>query len=326
MSIRFLSSLSLVAGMSLAAQAETLPYPDSDSSDGYDSAYYAEAYSGSYHSTPALESESSSKSIFPTQSYFELLGPMDSRNGHGHVNIQNWVTDVNLCRMSSGSWNFSAITGLRMTWFNGQGADEMDVDRLYTIWLNMNASCVISGKTRLVFGFTPEISTDFDTWTHNNIFFGGHAMITGPLNDRFSYGIGIGYYPQLGEAPMLPVLQFKWKTGNKWSLQLEGARLSYTKMVGEGLTWGPFVSIVSGTWTIHHDRRVRQFEWISGVAGVGANIGLGRWGSVRPRLMTDVGFSFGNSGTLKTSNGNHELEKRHYDPVFYLRACIQFVF
>lgn len=146
MSIRFLSSLSLVAGMSLAAQAETLPYPDSDSSDGYDSAYYAEAYSGSYHSTPAPKSESSSKSIFPTQSYFELLGPMDSRNGHGHVNIQNWVTDVNLCRMSSGSWNFSAITGLRMTWFNGQGADEMDVDRLYTIWLNMNASCVISGK------------------------------------------------------------------------------------------------------------------------------------------------------------------------------------
>ena len=70
MSIRFLSSLSLVAGMSLAAQAETLPYPDSDSSDGYDSAYYAEAYSGSYHSTPAPKSESSSKSIFPTQSYF----------------------------------------------------------------------------------------------------------------------------------------------------------------------------------------------------------------------------------------------------------------
>ena len=96
--------------------------------------------------------------------------------------------------------------------------------------------------------------------------------------------------------------------------------------MGEGLTWGPFVSIVSGTWTIHHDRRVRQFEWISGIAGVGANIGLGRWGSVRPRLMTDVGFSFGNSGTLKTSNGNHELEKRHYDPGFYLRAGLQFEF
>lgn len=251
---------------------------------------------------------------------------MDSRNGHGHVDVQNWLTNVNLCRMSSGSWGFSAIAALRMTWFNGQGASAMDVDRLYTIWLNMNASCVIAGKTRLVFGITPQISTDFDTWTHNNIFFGGHAMIAGPLNDRFSYGLGIGYYPQLGGTPLLPLFQFKWEAGNHWSLQLEGARLSYTKKVGEGLTWGPFISVVSGTWTIHHDRRVRQFQWISGVAGVGANIGLGHWGSVRPRLMADVGFSFGNSGTIKTSNGNHELEKYHYDPGFYLRAGLQFEF
>lgn len=84
--------------------------------------------------------------------------------------------------------------------------------------------------------------------------------------------------------------------------------------------------MVSGTWTIHHDRRVRQFEWISGVAGVGADVGLGHWGSVRPRLVADVGFSFGNSGTIKTSNGSHELEKYHYDPGFYLRAGLQFEF
>ena len=96
--------------------------------------------------------------------------------------------------------------------------------------------------------------------------------------------------------------------------------------MSEGLTWGPFVSVVSGTWTIHHDRRVRQFEWISGVAGVGADVGLGHWGSVRPRLVADVGFSFGNSGTIKTSNGSHELEKYHYDPGFYLRAGLQFEF
>ena len=48
----------------------------------------------------------------PTQSYFELLGPMDSRNGRGSVDIQNWMTDLNLCRMSSGSWNFFFYGGL----------------------------------------------------------------------------------------------------------------------------------------------------------------------------------------------------------------------
>lgn len=65
---------------------------------------------------------------------------MDSRNGHGSVNIQNWMTDLNLCRMSSGSWGFSSTAALRLSWFNGEGAREMDVDELYTIWLNVTAS------------------------------------------------------------------------------------------------------------------------------------------------------------------------------------------
>ena len=61
-------------------------------------------------------------------------------------------------------------------------------------------------------------------------------------------------------------------------------------------------------------------------AGIGADVGLGHWGSVRPRLVADVGFSFGNSGTIKTSNGSHDLEKYHYDPGFYLRAGLLFEF
>ena len=88
----------------------------------------------------------------------------------------------------------------------------------------------------------------------------------------FSYGIGIGCYPQLGDYPFLPLIQFKWEASRNWTLQLEGARLSYINKVSDGLKWGPFVSVVSGTWTIHHDRRVRQFAWISGVAGIGADV------------------------------------------------------
>lgn len=87
----------------------------------------------------------------------------------------------------------------------------MDVDRLYTIWLNVNASYAITGKTRLVFGVTPQISTDFDTWTSHNIFLGGHVLLAGPLNDRFSYGIGIGCYPQLGDYPSCPLSSLNGK-------------------------------------------------------------------------------------------------------------------
>lgn len=310
----------------MPAQANVQPYPEGDYSDGYDAGYYAEAYSGSYENAPAPTGESDSKSFFPTQSYFELLGPMDSRHRQGSLDIQNWMTDLNLFRLSSGSWNFSSTASLRLSWFNGEGADDMDVDRLYTICLNANAAYLIKGRTSLVLGVTPQISTDFDTWTKHNIFLGGHILLAGPLNERFSYGIGIGCYPQLGDYSVLPLIQFKWEASNHWTLQLEGTRLSYVNKVKDGLSWGPFVSVVSGTWTIHHERRVRQFVWLSGVTGVGMDIGLGRWGSVRPRLTADIGFSFGNSGTIRTSNGSHELEKYHYDPGFYLRAGVQFEF
>ena len=89
MLLRFLSSLFFASGIVLTAQANTQPYPDSDSSDGYDTGFYAEAYSVGYDSAPAPAGESASRPVFPTQSYFELLGPMDSRNGRGSVDIQN---------------------------------------------------------------------------------------------------------------------------------------------------------------------------------------------------------------------------------------------
>lgn len=321
MLIRAFSSLLIVTAMTLPVWAAPEPYPDS--ADGYDSS----DYSFGYDSGPSSGSTSfTSRAGMPTQAYFELLGPMDSRRSHGSLEVQNWMTNINLCKMSSGSWGFFATTALRLTWLNGEGADVLDVDRLCTIWLNMNASYNITGKTRLMFGINPQISTDFDTWTHNNFFFGGHVMLAGPLNDRFSYGIGLGYYPQMGNDPLLPLFQFKWKTSNRWALQLEGPRLSYVNKVSEGFIWGPFVSMMSGTWTIHRDRRVRQFDWFSGVAGVGTQVGLGRWGGVRPKLMADVGFSFANSATFRTSNGSHELEKYHYDPGFYLKVGLEFAF
>ena len=67
MLLRFLSSLFFASGIVLTAQANTQPYPDSDSSDGYDTGFYAEAYSGGYDSAPAPAGESASKPVFPTQ-------------------------------------------------------------------------------------------------------------------------------------------------------------------------------------------------------------------------------------------------------------------
>ncbi len=321
---RLYFGLCVAACVSVAVGQDVVPYPEyDDSSDGgYEAAY--DENTGSFYTEE--KSSYTSQFLWPTRAGYELLGPMDSRNGRGSLDVQHWAFMLNIGQYDSGNWHADFRAGMRMSWFNGSGAAELDVERLYTVRMQFNASYRFSDATRLLFGIDPQISTDFDTWTNKNIYFGGYAMIAGKVNDSLRGGIGIGYYPQLGSFPLLPVAQFTWHRDANHYLQLEGLRLAYNTKVSDGFTWGPFVGVSSGTWTVNRHRQTHQLRWVSGVAGVGLDIGLGKWGSAKPRLKTDLGFTFGNSGSIHTSNGRHELEKYHYDPGFYLRAGLEFNF
>ncbi len=297
------------------AVAEEVAYPDEYNTPGYDTAAYYEN-----------ESSSISKAYLPTQTYYEFLGPMDSHRGPGHLSIQHWALRTNVGQWQSGKWGGEFKASLRASWFDGAGAARLDVDRLYTIGISADASYQVGDRYRLMFGVTPQISTDFDTWSNKDIYFGGHIVFAGQVNEKLSGGIGIAYYPQLGSWPLLPVLQFNYKLDDYRSLELEGLRFSYKMKVNDAFTWGPFVNVSSGTWTVNRHRQTHQLQWTSGVAGLCFDIGLGKWGSATPRLVTDVGFTFGNSGSINTSNGRHELEKYHYNPGFYLRAALNFNF
>ena len=61
---------------------------------GYDTGYYAEAYSGGYNSSPAPTGENASKPVFPTQSYFELLGPMAVSYTHLPNSLFNCIAEI----------------------------------------------------------------------------------------------------------------------------------------------------------------------------------------------------------------------------------------
>ncbi len=320
---RFYLGLSAAACVGVAVGQEMMPYPEYD--DSSDSGYAA-TYDENMPFYTEEESSYSSQFLWPTRIGYELLGPMNSRNGRGDLDVQHWDFMLNLGQYDSGKWHTDFRAGLRMSRFNGSGALALDVDCLYTVRMQFNASYRLSDTTRLMFGINPQISTDFDTWTNKNIYFGGYAMIAGKVNENLTGGIGIAYYPQLGSFPILPAVQFTWYRNANHYLQLEGLRLAYNIKVSDGFTWGPFVGISSGTWTVNRHRHTHRFQWESGVAGVGFDIGLGKWGTAKPRLKTDLGFTFGNSGSIHTSNGRHELEKYHYDPGFYLRAGLEFNF
>ncbi len=291
---------------------------------GYDSYDYS-SYDPSINDNSGTAS-SSPKPLFPTQSYYELLGPMKAKNGSGHVHLTNWMTKFNLMNHRGSRFVFNMDAALRMTWIHGREDADVDMDRLYTIWLSATAGYRLFGSTYLMAGLTPELSSDMNTWCSRDLYMGGHALLRSKPSDSFDYAVGLAYAPQLASSPLLPFFIVNWKVSPVWTMHFEGTRLSLMNREGGVFSWGPFCSVVSGTWTVKHNRRYERFSWTSGVLGIATETKLGTWGSVRPKLVADVGFTFYNSAKFKTANGRDEISKQRMDPGFYIRAGIQFAY
>lgn len=271
-------------------------------------------------------SDSSSAWVWPTMSYLEVLGPMKYSKGSGHAQVTSWTTSFDFVHMKKGRWGFNADGAFRMTWVDSSRDAYMDVDRLYTIWTNLNITYRLFGSTRLIVAVMPQWSSDFDSWVSENFYLGAHAVLSGKLNDNVRYVAGAAYAPQFGDSPWIPYVGVTWKLNDRWTLDLMAPRIALKNKVSEGFTWGPFFSIVSGTWTVKRNRRHERFEWRSCALGVFAETGLGQWGEVHPVLLTDVGVSCWNRGRFKSSSGNEEYASYRFEPGFYMRVGLQLKF
>ena len=272
------------------------------------------------------DADSDSPGIWPSMSYLEMLGPMKYEKGDGHAKVTNWTTLFDFVHMSKGRWSFNADGAFRMSWIDGSRDATLDVDRLFTIWTNLNMSYRLFGQTRLVAALTPQWSSDFDSWVSDNFFLGGNVMLTGKLGEKGTYVAGFAYAPQLGDNPWIPYIGGKWKLNDRWTLDLMAPRFSLKNKVSDGFTWGPFISVMSGTWTVKRNRHHERFEWRSCLVGVSTETGLGQWGKVRPKLLADVGMSCWNRARFKSSDGDTDYDSYRFKPGFYVRVGLQFGF
>ncbi|MEG0427122.1 MAG: DUF6268 family outer membrane beta-barrel protein [Akkermansia sp.] len=309
----------------LFASTEDYQYSDYQSQQGGASSN-TDYRNSSYDVTGMDSSDYSDKSMWPNMTVFEMLGPMKHDGGSGHVNMTNWMTAFDFVRLKKGSWGFHADGAFRMTWLDGDQDANFELDRLFTVWVNMTVSYRLWGSTVLSGGVTPQWSSDFDSWVSDNFFFGAHVTLSGKLSESFSYTVGGAYAPQIGNTPWLPFFGFSWKLNPKWRLDLQATKLILMNKVSEGFSWGPFCAVTAGTWTVRHNKRHERFEWISGVAGVSTETGLGHWGRVRPKLLGDVGFSVWNRARFKSSNGDDEYASYRFKPGFYMRVGVQLSF
>lgn len=297
-------------------------YEDDSNQDYYDYSSYDPSINDNSGSGPS----SSLKPFFPTQSYYELLGPMKAKNGTGHVHVTNWMTKLGLINNRGNRFMFNLDTAFRLTWIHGKENADLDMDRLYTVWLSATAGYRLFGSTYLMAGVTPEVSSDLDTWCSHDVYWGGHALLRSKLSNTLDCSVGLAYAPQLGNNPLIPFFIVNWKMSPVWTLHFEGTRLALMNREGGRFSWGPFCSIVSGTWTVNHNRRHERFEWISCVLGIATETKLGTWGSVRPKLVADVGISVYNSARFKTVDGKDELSKQRMDSGFYIKVGLQFAY
>lgn len=329
----------LSAGMLCANGNQNDPYADYASSQDYQGyTSYAQSYDASMndpamYGTSQTEYEASESGpseglyrFLPGMAVYEYLGPMSAKHGQGHATLSNLNVRLPFVKATSGSWAFNVDGTARVTWFDGDRDALMDVDTLYTFWLNLSASYKVRGSTYITAGVNPEFSSDLDSWVARNFNLGGHLLVSTKVNDHFKFTAGVAYAPQLADWPVFPFLGFSWKASRNWTVEMQGVRLSAMNKVTDYFSWGPFVSVVSGSWVVKHNYGHARYEWRSGVAGVATELGLGTWGKAKAKLVADVGFSFANSGRFKTTNGKHDLETKHYDPGFYVRAGLRFVF
>lgn len=263
------------------------------------------------------------RGILPSQMTYEILGPMKAKNGDGHIHIQNWMTKLELWGKETGRWRMLVDGAFRMTWLHGKADADMDLDRLYSIWLTGTVGYRITDKTLIVGSLTPQVSSDMDTWVARDLFLGGNLLLNISPSDKISWTLGVAYAPQLGHTPCLPVIGVDWQMTPTWRLQLQGTRVAAMNKVTDWFSWGPFGSIVSGTWTVKHERMNQRFVWLSYVVGLTANVGLGHFDGADIRFVSDLGFTPYNSARYKSASGRHQLKRYRFDTGAYVRFGVQ---
>lgn len=273
------------------------------------------------------ESTLGKRTYFPSNITFEYLGPMGYKHGTGRVSAYNLDVELNLANVTAENWNFKFSTAFRSTWFDSCGDGALDERDLYTIWVRMATTYSISKTTKLSFGMSPQISTDFNGMRGNSVYLGANVMCVFATSERSLFGLGLAYVPQFSGFPCLPAAMFTITSADKkWEYSLIGSRFTIDYNVTEAFSLGIFTAYDGMTWTVRNKDRYYRMGWTSWKTGLNISFGIGKIGSSKPKISTDVGFTYGNDATFRSANGTHKYYTQEYKPGFYLKTGLIFHF
>lgn len=271
--------------------------------------------------------QSSSPQFNPSQFGYEYLGPMTFKSGGGRATLHNAFLYAHLIPQNpEAKMSFGLDLITRMTWFGSRGNDLFDDHRLYTVGLNGSSTITLSDSTKIFLGASAMLSTDFDTFNSHCIQIGARGGVSQRINDRLSLQLGLYYTPQLATAPLLPIIGFRYEINDRWFMSLDPMRFKVINKLTDSLSWGPFIGLSAGSWNVRNQRQDMRFSYLSGICGLQANLKLGTWGSYKPTLTTETGFTFANSVEYRNATGRKKIEEAKMKEGFYFQAGVKFDF
>lgn len=281
------------------------------------------------YSTPSVNSSaaySGQHAFVPNDFYFEYLGNMSiSGPEGGHLRVSNIFLTIPFTNPEKAvwkGWHLDAKLSTRLTHIHSSGSAVVDEDRLYTVGMNVAVSHAIGQRAQIQFGFTPQLSTDFDVMSSHNFFWGGYMAYSAKVNDQFNYTVGFAFMPDYYENYVFPVLNVRWRYAPTWEMRIQASRLSAVSVASQRFHWGPFFQWNSGVWTVHRKSVTQQFRMTNCIIGMGAEYNMTP-GASKVMLLGDLGMTFNNTFRIRDKHGDHTLEKYRTHPGLYARLGIQ---
>lgn len=271
------------------------------------------------------ETDGSRPTLIPNDYYFEYLGPMHVHGQSAHVRMMNVFATLPLLNPRKHAWHgwhLDAKVSGRLTWAHNSGNRVLDEPRLYTVGASATLIRQVGSKSQFHLGFTPQVSSDFDTFSHEIFYWGGNVGFSSAAGEKFKYTLGVSVMPDFNDMWVYPLVNFQWRLRPNWELQLQAERLSYQFVSSSGsFRVGPFIQHNRSVWTVKRQRATRMLRMNNWIAGLSASYRKSL-STCKVSVLGDLGFTFYNNFRVRTKDGEHTLERYRADGGLYARVGV----
>ncbi len=302
--------------------AFSTPTPTASSNLSNENPWNEPASVSAHYGDPTTENPNALRSFVPIDGYFEYMGQRSLDDHNTRVETISAYLNLPIISPNSARWrdlHFNLTANMRVTWFNTSGQDVIDETVLYTMGFNGTMLYNLNQKGQIVFGLSPQISSDLDVLSSHDFFIATYLGYRFKVGENFRATLGLSWMPNYYSEDFLPFVDISWKFNPNWELRAKAARLSVVNVANPRFEWGPFIEMNSNVWTIKRRRETQQLRTRSILLGVGSQFVINPNGKTPIYLMGDLGFSVANKIEFTDKSGDHKIERYDTDTGLYAR-------